>query len=287
MSQRASQPSRPYLFVPLFALFLFPAGLGLAQAPPPAEPAFELERTQWLGKARAGTTVVVVNPFGDVRARFGGYEGVVEVQAVLQHFAAEGPRLVVEPVTGEDGVRIGVGHRSDTGGELSTRRLAGQKKRVDLVVFVPAGVALRTATEDGYTEIRGLKGDVEARSTSGDLQVRSVEGDLSLASESGSIVAVPEPLDRTTTQKLSTRSGGVEVYLYEEAHFTLRAATRGWVSTDFSLTLTADPNDPQLKRAEATIGKGTTPIEVTCGEGHVRLIRKPSATRARAREETP
>lgn len=79
------------MFEALFALALLVASSALA-----APPDLEIERREQLATVQPGSLVTVHNSFGDVRARFGGYAGVVEVQAVIQQFAAEGPALRVK-----------------------------------------------------------------------------------------------------------------------------------------------------------------------------------------------
>lgn len=261
------------------ALALLAGSAGGGEAP--AAPGVEIERSEQFSTVEPGTTVFVRNEFGDVRARFGGYEGVVEVRAVLQQFASEGPRLEVEVVAGAAGLQVSVGERPAGAKLLRTERQPGQKKRADLVLFVPKGVHLVVATTDGEIQARGLRGDLRARSLSGGIEARSIRGDLDLASVSGAIFAAPESLDRRTVQRFASESGNVTLRLAERGHFSCRATTRGWLSTDFTLAIEADPAAPAAKRGLATIGKGTTPLEVQSGVGHVRLKLRPSAEEAR------
>ncbi len=247
----------------------------------PATPGVEIERREQFATLAPGTTVFVSNEFGDVRARFGGYDGVVEVRAVLQQFASEGPNLEVELVPSAAGLRVTVGDRPAGAKILRTERQPGQKKRADLVLFVPKGVHLSVATTDGEIQARGLRSDLRARSLSGAIEARSIRGDLDLASASGAIFAAPESLDRRTVQRFASESGRITLRLPERGHFSCRAETRGWLSTDFTLAIESDPAEPAAKRALATIGKGTTPLEVHSGVGHVRLKRRPSAEEAR------
>lgn len=244
-------------------------------------PAVEIERREQFSTLEPGATVFVSNEFGDVRARFGGYAGVVEVRAVLQQFASEAPRLEVEVVAGAAGLQVTVGDRPASPGVLRTERQPGQKKRADLVLFVPKGVHLAVATTDGKIQARGLRSDLRARSLSGAIEARSIRGDLDLASGSGAIFAAPESLDRSMVQRFASASGDITLRLAEQGHFTLRAATRGRLSTDFTLAIEDDPAEAAGKRALATIGKGTTPLEVQSRVGHLRLTRRPSAEEAR------
>lgn len=82
-------------------------------------------------------------------------------------------------------------------------------------------------------------------------------------------------------QRFASESGDITLRLAEQGHFTCRAATRGRLSTDFTLTIADDLAEAAGKRAWATIGKGTTPLEVQSLVGHLRLTRRPSAEEAR------
>jgi len=261
---------------------LFAAALWVASSALAAPPDLEIERREQLATVQPGSRVTVHNSFGDVRARFGGYAGVVEVRAVIQQFAAEGPALLVEVVEADGDLRVTVGERPDGAGDLRTERQPGQKKRADLVLFVPQGVNLATTTREGEIEIRGLEGDVMARSASGAIHARSIRGDLDLASDRGPIVAVPQSLDRRAVQRFASANGDITLHLDARGHFTCRLSTRGRLSTDFSLAVEDDPADAARKRALATVGKGTTTLEVTSRDGHVRLVRRPSAAEARS-----
>ena len=260
---------------------LFAAALFVASSAIAAPPELEIERREELAIVQPGSLVTVDNSFGDVRARFGGYTGQVEVRAAIQQFVAEGPRLQLEVVEVKGGLRVAVGERPDGAGGLRTERQPGQKKRADLVLFVPRGVNLATTTREGQIEIRGLEGDVTARSASGAIHARAIRGDLDLASDQGSIVAVPQSLDRRAVQRFASVSGDITLHLDPRGHYTCRLSTRGRLSTDFSLTVEDDPADARRRRALAKVGKGTMTLAVTSRDGHVRLVRRPPAAEAR------
>lgn len=270
--------------LPLALLFL--GALPASPQPPGLEPGLEIERREHYVTVPAGTLVVLDNAFGDVRVRFGGYAGLVELRAVMQQFETEGPRLEVESRPEGDTLRLTVGERAAPEAALSTARRPGQKKRADLVLFLPQGVDLRVTTTFGEIEMRGLKSQVAAKTESGTIHARKVGGDLELSTVDGAIVATLEDLGRLTPQRLSSERGDITLYLKERSHFTCRVATNGLLSTDFSLTVEPSPEGTG-KQALAKIGKGTTPVEAKTTEGHVRLVIKPAAAEARVQGGTP
>jgi hypothetical protein len=154
------------------------------QAQPAPSVGFELERVSWVGEVGDGQRITVRNPFGDVRARFGGYTGQVELLANVQHFADEGGRLELDTAAVPTGLVVTVGYRTDTGA-LALVRDPAQKKRVDLVIYVPEGATLSVSTDDGLIDMRGLRSDVRGRSVAGAIRVRKVDGTLDLSTSTG------------------------------------------------------------------------------------------------------
>lgn len=256
------------------------AAPALSAQEPFNEPGFTLERQENLHQVPAGSTVKVANAFGDVRLRFGGYEGQVEVRAVLQQFSSEGPPLALHSKGVDGGVEIEVGMQAADAGSWIVEPVKGQRKRADLVIFVPQGVAVEVGTGGGQIDARGLKSDLEARTASGAIYARSISGDLDLSSDSGAIVAVPEARAREHVQRLTSRSGDLTVYLFEQGSFAVDARTAGRLTTDFSLTVEEDAANPRRKLGKAIVGSGGTPIQLDSATGEVRLLLKPSAERA-------
>jgi hypothetical protein len=116
---------------------------------------FEKITSQWLEPIEAGGTLSVVNMFGNVYARFGGYENQVEILATAQRLESELPELRVDRKPVEGGLEVVVGPAAaNTGGVggSTAGRVAKQfetRDRVDLVVFVPQGATFEVRTGDG------------------------------------------------------------------------------------------------------------------------------------------
>lgn len=244
----------------------------------PEAPGYQVERVERFTSATAGQVLTVTNPFGDVFARFGGYEGAVEARAVIQQFEAEGPRLVIVLEDTPRGPVLRVGTLSSDGKTLDLEPVKGQKKRADLVIFVPQGTRLEVTTLDGRVEARGLKSDLRVRTRAGGVSVRSVQGNLDLASEAGSILATPELEERSEVQRFTTGQGDISLILPQDGAFTVSASTTGWLSTDFSLEIERDPAEVTRRRGRGKNGAGRTQLEVTSQSGHLRLQVRPGGT---------
>ena len=251
------------------------------EAPPPfGVPGFEIERVSRIASVAEGLGVTVVNRFGDVRARFGGYEGRAEVFANVQQFDDEGPRLLVETRKTPAGVEVSVGYRVSESGELVTAPDPGWKKRADMVVWVPRGAPLAVTTVDGLVDLRGLESDVRAVTAGGAIKARKMRGALDFRSGSGEVLVVLESWDGAREHSFASEAGDLSVVLGGEADTTIRVATSGLVSTDVSLGLDYRADRRPVRRAEALLGEGSGTVTISSGDGHVRLIRRPLAREA-------
>ncbi len=269
------------------ALPLLLAAYAAAEVSPPTggEEGFEIERVSWTGNTGEGS-VTVINRFGDLRARFGGYEGLVEVFGNVQHFAAEGPRLEVETKESAAGVEVTVGYRIEETGEWVTARDPEHKKRADMVVYVARGVPLSVETDRGVIDVRSLKSDVRARSSEGGITARKVVGALDFATGGGDVLVLLEQWDSERRHSFATETGDLSIYFGGEADAAIRAATSGLLSTDISLEVDYQADRQPIKRAEGMLGKGSSEVAVSSRDGHVRLIRRPLARKARVRPRT-
>ncbi len=266
------------------------------EAPPLAAgtPGFEVERFSWVGNVVAGCDatleqckpdVTVVNRFGTIRARFGGYQGQVEVFANVQHFAQEGPRLVVETRETRTGVEVTVGYGNGETAELVTVRDPDHKKRADMVVYVPRGAPLSVSTDRDLIDVRSLKSDVRARTVSGDVTARKIDGALDFETGSGDVLVLLEGWDSASRHAFASGSGDLSIYFGGEVNARVRVATSGLISTDFSLSVDYQADRRPIKQGEALLGKGSSTVAISSAFGHVRLVRKPLARKALARPE--
>ncbi len=216
------------------------------------------ETSEWLETIEAGGRVRVVNPTGNIYARFGGYDNVVEVLATIQR---------PEGSTGRD---VSVA-RSGAGLDLTVSGKASG--RVDLVIFVPLGATLDARTQDGRIEIKGLRGDVIASSIKGDIWIRSVEGRVQAKTARGEISAALATGVTPKRQDFTTVTGDIEIYLREDANMRVTLATSGEISTDFSMQIEHRRFEEPGKHAVAVVGRGGPELFLSSKRGRIRLLR--------------
>jgi DUF4097 and DUF4098 domain-containing protein YvlB len=235
---------------------------------------YSVERSEQVLRLGGGQRVIARNDFGDVRARFGGYVGDLEILAVLQQFANEGPKLDVQTRTEGETLIVDVGY-ANAAGERVTKRTPGQRRRVDLVLLVPEKSPLDVVTSHGLIQLRGLTSDVTARSESGEIQLRSIRGNIDVATGSGEILAALPAQEREQVQRIRTESGDLRLIVAEDGHFRIDSTGDGLVSTEFPLRF--DTGVDGVRQSHVVVGKGVTPVAVHAGSGHLRIERKPSA----------
>lgn len=223
--------------------------------------------TQTFKTLEPGQAVRVVNRFGNVYARFGGYERRVEILATAQRLEAETPLLTIDHAQRDDALRIAVGREGDLRPGPDTR------DRIDLVVFVPAGARFDVETGDGLIAIKKLKSDVVASSIRGDVRIRSVTGSINAKTSRGAIEVTLETGVTDAPQELSTLTGEIQVWVGEDADMSVDVATSGEISTDFSMQIEHHRFEEPSKHAAAQVGRGGPRLTLRSKQGRVRLLR--------------
>ena len=253
----------------MWAAFYLAALAALLMAVPAAaaetDETWQKDSAQWLETIEPGGTIRVVNPLGDIRARLGGYENQVEILATLQYTDQPASRPEVTLTHVGTGLDVSTGWTQGDG--------AG-RGRVDLVVFVPQGATLDARTEDGLLEAKGLKSNLTASSLKGELRLRSIHGRVNAKSARGPISATLETGATDEPQSITTETGDIEVYLWEDANLQVRLATSGEISTDFSIDIEHRRFEEPGKHGRATIGKGGQQLVLESKRGRVRLLRQ-------------
>ena len=248
-------------------ILMLGASLG-AQEAPAAEEAWEKISSQSFETIEAGSRIRVVNPFGSIHARFGGYENEVEILSTVQRIEGgpSGPAISISPA--DDG---GLDVITKPGPEPDPPD--GPRSRVDLVLFIPQGASLDAETREDQINAKGLKGNLTVTSDTGDIRIRSVEGRVRAKSARGRIAVSLETDVTSESQDFSTETGDIEVYLWEDANLEVDIATSGEISTDFSVSIEHRRYEEPGKRAAATVGEGGPKLSLYTKRGRVRLLR--------------
>lgn len=223
--------------------------------------------SQWFRSVPPGGTLRVVNPHGDVYARFGGYDDRAEILATHQRLETELPELEVRFEPSDRALELSVGFARPFVEPVETR------DRVDLVVFVPREIALDVETRDGAIEVKKLQSDVTAATAAGDVTIRSVQGRVQAKSGRGDLAVTLATGATSEPQRLATETGALAVWLWEDADFDVHLRTSGEIATDFSLEIEHRRTEEPSKHAVAVVGRGGPRLELSSKQGNVRLLR--------------
>jgi len=247
--------------------------------PEPAPTDWSIERFTREAKLLPGTAVRVENLHGDLRLRTGP-EDLLVAWAVAQRHENDprAPALAIEAAEGELVLRVVLPEGEGAAPPAWARR------RLDLVVEVPAGTAVKARTDRGLVEARGITGPVEARSRAGDLRFRA-KGPVDLETERGEILVLLDGSRWALPVRLRTATGAIELHTRADADAAIRLATRGSFTTDFSLEVRRVPGHG--KEASARLGEGRAPIELVSEQGPVRLLEMPIAVPANPTPPVP
>jgi len=242
----------------------------IAAAGTPENPEFHkntVSRTETVG---TGGTVRVVNPHGNVHARFGGFHNRLEVQSTEQRIEEELPELRVLLSRGEAGLDVVVGP-AETGNPSP----AGfeTRDRIDLVLFVPEGVALDIRTDDGLIDVKKIRSDLSADSRTGEVRIKSIRGRAQAKSLRGRISATLVTGVTGESQDFVTETGDIEVWIGEDFHAEAVLATSGEICTDFSIEIQHHRLEEPNKVGVAMVGPGGPRLRLGSKQGRVCLRR--------------
>jgi hypothetical protein len=199
-----------------------------------------LDRLEWAREvdgAEPITAIEVRNDFGDIRARLAG-DRRLEASMVVQRLDPAGDKVGFTVERRGATVALVVSYPPGRVRDSDPRPAKDSYDRLDLVLFVPPGVALRAHTLRGQVEVRGLKSDVEAATQDGPVLVRSAGvvqartdgGEITVQLEAAALAGDGPP------HILQTRTGAITVLLPAGADPELRVETTGEVVSNLDLT---------------------------------------------------
>ncbi|MEO7251142.1 MAG: DUF4097 family beta strand repeat-containing protein [Arenimonas sp.] len=241
-----------------------------AAAPDAAASAIAAIRSDYDVMLKPGQAIVVDNPYGNVSARFGGFEHKVETHAVLQEPAGA---VHIELKPGQDSAgRYSLAPRLPAGTTLA------QGQRLDLALFVPEGHALSVDTKQGQIQVYGVHSNVQLRSEEGDIKIRGIKGAIVAETGEGSIEAALGTAPRKASQRLATRTGEIRIGVDDHLDAALDMATSGLFATEYSLKVARKPGEEPNKRAQSVIGEAHSRLLIESKRGQISVFRRAKFT---------
>jgi hypothetical protein len=278
LGSNGSYRSRRWMVAPFATAVLISAVATAGGQPPPSEllpatPATPggVENISWRGEIENASRLEVYNRFGDVRLRFGGTGRMVEVTAAVQQLDPSGSRLEVTVDDTSDPATVSVVRNQPKGSNPDGGEV--DRSRADLVVLVPAGLAVVARGERGLVDCRGLESDVDLATVSGPIRVRSTSGRVTAHSDRGEIAAVLTAGVTEAPQSLETITGSIEVWVNDTAALDVTLATSGRLTSDFSMQVSHHDREEPDKVATVKVGAGGRHLELASRRGDLALRR--------------
>jgi len=247
------------------------ASQSASPAPSPTAAADPVERASWRGELTVSSVLEVSNPFGDLRLRYGGSGRTVEVAVALQQLDPAGSRLELVVDEKADPATVRVVRTAPAEPPPAGPRV--DRSRADMVVLVPAGIAVRARTDRGLAESVGLESDVDLETTVGQIRVRSTRGRVTAHSERGEISATLLAGVTAAPQRFSTVTGSIEVWVTDRCAFDITLATSGRLITDFSMQVEHHDREEPDKVGAAKVGAGGQTLELRSRRGDLSIRR--------------
>lgn len=237
-----------------------------AAAQQASAPAFEIVPREERRELPAGTTAMrIENPHGDVRVRITD-QPKVGYYAMVQRIGEQ----PLDPIFDwqQQGERLQLTVRYP-GDDHWPRNHDHSRGRVDLAVFVPAGVALDLRTTDGFLQVRKARAAVRARTDSGSIEV-SGAAELDLRSDSGAIAASQTSGSWSAPIAVQTRSGRIAMAVPVYADIVVDARTRGRIELEpgFPGTVVESEGHSQV---QAKFGAGGRELTLRSESGEIFL----------------
>ncbi len=201
----------------------------------------------------------VINSYGDVRLRFGGYASEMELLTLKQN------------LDGDLQVEVSIDRESDRIIVKPLNQEAPRKSRLDLVVMVPAGKTVAVETDSGLVEAKGLHDALRVKTQSGNVRLNKIKGRLMVQTVSGDIEATLTKKTTKAEQVFSSVTGHVSVWVAENESARVEMATSGDLITHFSLSVTRTPHAEPDKHAVAVLADGDNKIILKSRRGNVAL----------------
>lgn len=242
----------PALFSALVFLSLATSGFAQQTAP-------TISREQRVEKVAPGDSVIVLNPTGDIRARYTEDPQKMELYAYIQKVDS-----MVPPTFDlqRNGARL----------TITVHTASGSKDRVDLVLYLPKAVSLQAHSTNGLIEMKGLKSDVSADTETGEITIRSVEGQINTRNSAGQ-TSIELADNAVQHGEFRAETGDISIYVWEGTDAQFQLETSGEISTDFSLNINFNRSSEPDKMATAKLGTGRIEIQAFSKRGRIRLLR--------------
>ncbi len=176
---------RPILAAALLLIALQPLYAQQDDSAASHAPDFELQRFDWEGVPKPGTTLLLENRWGDIRLRQSGGEAVL-MHAVMQKIGAQ-PRVAELKVDeSNEQMALRIVYPEDQ------QPKSFQQGRVDVALVIPQGIAVEIVADRGVVSGKTLNNPIKVSATSNPVEFSSTAS-VDIQSDSGEVAIQFKP----------------------------------------------------------------------------------------------
>jgi len=190
-------PMLPVLAAVLLLIALPPLSAQQDNNPAQQAPDFELQRFDWEGEPKPGTTLLLENRWGDIRLRQSGGKAVL-MHAVMQKIGAQ-PRVAELQVDDSDErITLRIVYPEHQQPETF------QQGRVDVALVIPQGIAVEIVADRGMVSGKTLNNPIKVSATNSTVEFSSTTS-VDIQTDSGEVAIQfkPGPDAASDSSKLS------------------------------------------------------------------------------------
>ncbi len=247
-----------------YVVFMFP-GLVFAASPsqPPSEDkkvakvAVSIHSFEWDGAIPSNKTVVVNNPYGDIRARNNG-EKKIYFHATYQKIGDKPlePTFKIDQLDGKWFISVAYP-------ESIRDKKGALRGRTDVSILLPGDVSIDAMTKDGMIKIDKTSSDVIAKSHSGKIKL-STTGLFKAYVNSGTIDLKLRGFKKLGESVAISDQGTIKAEIFSDMDISLSAATKGKISRDGKPT--------KNKRYEYQKGNKLAKVQLQSKTGDIKVF---------------
>jgi uncharacterized protein YdbL (DUF1318 family) len=224
----------------------------------------KFDQLSWVGKF-IGEEIVINNPYGNVRMRYGGENNAIEYIAIIQNLE-KNVHLSVNIDTKESNKII-----FTVVDDINKEEIHGIKSRLDITFFIPKNKNLYVETIGGLIEAKGLIANINAISTNGNIVLNKIKGYLNSINNAGKTDITITQIKEKSTQSFISQTGDVNVWVNRKANYLIEVSTSSDIISDFSMKIENFYNQEPNKKGLIKLNKKKSKIIIKSKRGRTAI----------------
>ena len=219
----------------------------------------------------------VQNDHGDVIIDKSPDEKVYVTANVHQKKAFE-KTCEVKPDIKSDRINLHVEFQLDDPAEKPN----SSRRKVELILLLPAGSPLAIETSSGNIEVKGIEGAVNVKTVSGSVDLRTF-GQVICSNQSGKTKIHFMNKEKLDGSKIESEKGKIHLYIPRGSDVKILGETMARTVSDFSMEARLQ-GATHLRNTEVLLGNGTQTVTATSKQGTLHFLSFSAGSNQKAAE---